>query len=95
MSERDQITSREESEGFSRRDFTKLIVGGSVLSLYTLNRLNAAVYQSITSLNQKYIKDESPDGVYWDALGKHFIFEDGQEIRRRLLFCMSFSAYGQ
>jgi len=65
------------SVGYSRREFTKLIVGGSALSLYALNQLNATVYQSITSLNLKHIKDESPDGVYWDQLSKHFIFQDG------------------
>lgn len=64
-------------QGFSRREFAKLLIGGSALSLYTLNQLNAAAYQSITSLNQKYIRDESPDGVYWDALRKHFLFQDG------------------
>ena len=62
---------------FSRREFVKLFMGGMAYSIYTLNKLNAAVYQSITSLNQKYIEDESPDGVYWDAISKHFLFKDG------------------
>jgi selenocysteine lyase/cysteine desulfurase len=64
-------------KGFSRRDFVKYLFAGSAVSLYSLNMLNAAVYQSITSLNQKYIQDESPDGVYWDAVSKHFLFQDG------------------
>ncbi|GAH01914.1 unnamed protein product, partial [marine sediment metagenome] len=51
-------------KGLSRRDFVKYLFAGSAVSLYSLNMLNAAVYQSITSLNQKYIQDESPDGVY-------------------------------
>jgi isopenicillin-N epimerase len=72
-----QSSSEKKIQGFSRRDFAKLIIGGSALSIYALNQLNAAVYQSITSLNQKYIKDESPDGVYWDAVSKHFLFQDG------------------
>jgi len=63
--------------GLSRRDFVKYLLAGSALSVYSINKLNAAVYQSITSLNQKYIEDESPDGVYWDALSKHFLFQDG------------------
>jgi isopenicillin-N epimerase len=63
--------------GLSRRDFVKYLFAGSAVSLYSLSELNAAVYQSITSLNQKYIEDESPDGVYWDAVGKHFLFQDG------------------
>ncbi len=65
------------SDGLSRRDFVKYLLAGSTLSVAALNKLNAAVYQSITSLNQKYIKDESPDGIYWDALQKHFLFQDG------------------
>ncbi len=64
-------------KGFSRRDFVKYLLAGSALSLSTLNKLNASIYQSITSLNQKYIEDESPDGVYWEALSKHFLFKDG------------------
>jgi selenocysteine lyase/cysteine desulfurase len=64
-------------KGFSRRDFVKYLFAGSALSLSALNKLNASVYQSITSLNQKYIEDESPDGVYWEALSKHFLFKDG------------------
>jgi selenocysteine lyase/cysteine desulfurase len=64
-------------KGFSRRDFVKYLLAGSALSLSALNKLNASIYQSITSLNQKYIEDESPDGVYWEALSKHFLFKDG------------------
>ncbi len=62
---------------FSRRDFVRYLFAGSALSLSALNKLNASVYQCITSLNQKYIEDESPDGVYWEALSKHFLFKDG------------------
>ena len=66
-----------ESEGFSRREFGKLLLGTSALSILTLSQLNAAVYQSITSLNEKHIKDEAPDGVYWDEIGKHYLFKEG------------------
>jgi len=59
-----------------RRSFVKRLVGGSALSIYALNKLNAAVYKSIASLNQKYLQDYSPDGVYWEALSKYFIFQD-------------------
>ncbi len=65
------------SELFSRRDFVKYLLAGSALSISILNRMNAAVYQSITSLNQKYIEDESPDGIYWNSIRKHFLFQDG------------------
>jgi len=72
-----QTKTKNSMDGVSRREFVKYMLGGSALSIYTLSKLNAAVYQSITSLNQKYIQDESPDGVYWDALSKHFLFQDG------------------
>jgi len=61
----------------SRRDFIKYLLVGTALSSSVLNRLNASVYQEIISLNKKFIKDESPDGVYWDALRKHYTLEDG------------------
>ena len=61
----------------TRREFVKYFVAGSALSLTALEKLNASVYQSISSLNQKYVEDESPDGVYWEALRKHFLFEEG------------------
>lgn len=77
MKKKEQEILEKKQEGFSRREFAKIIIGGSVLSIYALNKLNAGVYQSITSLNQKYIKDESPDGVYWDSLSKHYLFKDG------------------
>jgi len=61
----------------SRRRFMKYFLAGSALSVAALNELNASIYQSITSLNQKFLEDESPDGAYWDALREHFLFEDG------------------
>ncbi len=64
-------------KGLSRRNFMKYLLAGSALSLGSLRNLNAGIYQSITSLNQKYIEDESPDGVYWNGIKKHFLFEDG------------------
>ena len=71
-----QLKNPVTSQGFSRRDFVKYFAAGSAVSLASLNRLNASIYQSVTSLNQKYIRDESPDGVYWDALRKHYLFQD-------------------
>lgn len=63
--------------GLSRRDFVKALAAGSALSLAAISKMNAAVYQSITSLNQRYIEDESPDGVYWESLSRHFMFQNG------------------
>lgn len=67
----------QKSGPFTRREFVKCLVGGSALSLSAIGELNASIYQSITSLNQKYIRDESPDGVYWDELRNHYLFEEG------------------
>ena len=63
-----------------RRDFVRNLIGASALSIVSLNELNAAIYQSISSLNKKYMKDNSPDGLYWDAVSKHYIFQDNIRI---------------
>jgi selenocysteine lyase/cysteine desulfurase len=76
MDQKMQSSFRKDFKGLTRRNFVKYLLGGSALSIASLNRLNASIYQSITSLNQKYIEDESPDGVYWDAVRKHFLFQD-------------------
>ncbi len=67
----------QDSFGTGRRDFIRLLAAGSAVSLSLLSEATAAVYQTITSLNQKYIEDESPDGVYWEGIRKHFLFQDG------------------
>lgn len=59
-----------------RRNFFKYLVGGAAFTLYSLNKANAAIYQSIATLNEDYFQDESPDGPYWEAIAKHFIFQD-------------------
>ena len=59
-----------------RRDFMKYLLAGSALSIGAIEKLNAGIYQSITSLNQKYVEDISPDGVYWDEIRKQYLFED-------------------
>lgn len=62
---------------FSRRDFVKYLAAGTAVSFASLSSATSAVYQSISTLNQKYIQDESPDGLYWEGIRKHFLFEDG------------------
>jgi selenocysteine lyase/cysteine desulfurase len=75
----DKITQEAKNnfEGHSRRDFVKYCLAGSALSIAALSKLNASVYQSIKSLKTKYIEDESPDGVYWSAVQRHFLFQEG------------------
>ncbi len=77
MNERDVAEITHSTNRVSRRDFVRHLLGASALSLAALSELNASIYQSITTLNQKYIEDESPDGVYWEALSRHFLFQDG------------------
>ncbi|UCG27228.1 MAG: aminotransferase class V-fold PLP-dependent enzyme [Bacteroidales bacterium] len=59
-----------------RRTFLEYLAGVSAMSVLALNRLNASTYANIASLNRGWKQDESPDGAYWDAISKHFIFQD-------------------
>lgn len=62
--------------GFSRREFARYLLAGSAVSLSALEGLNAGIAQKITSLNQKYLEDEAPDGVYWEEIRGLYDFED-------------------
>jgi selenocysteine lyase/cysteine desulfurase len=75
---RPECFSEDEARGsvFARRDFVKYLLAGSALSIAAIEKLNAGIYQSITSLNQKYVEDISPDGVYWDEIRRMYLFED-------------------
>lgn len=71
------FSEEEVSSGISRRGFFRALAAGAVASLSLLDDATAAVYQSISVLNQKYIRDESPDGFYWEGIRKQFLFQDG------------------
>lgn len=60
----------------TRREFVRRLMAGSVMAAASLSEANNAVYQSIAALNTKFLEGESPDGVYWEELRKHFIFDD-------------------
>jgi len=60
----------------SRREFARYLVAGSAVSLSALSELNGGIYQKITSLNQKYLEDEAPDGVYWEEIRNLYDFEN-------------------
>jgi selenocysteine lyase/cysteine desulfurase len=64
------------SSGLSRRDFARYLVAGSAVSLAALEEANAGIAQKIVELNQKYLDDEAPDGVYWEEVRKLYDFED-------------------
>lgn len=68
--------SAENCGGLSRRDFVGMLMGGSALSLTALDKLNELIYRSIDDLNQDYLQNPSPDGIYWDELKKHFLLHD-------------------
>ena len=57
-----------------RRLFMKSVIGGTALSITALDRLNASVYAHIAELNKD--AGDSPGDAYWDAVRKHFLFED-------------------
>jgi len=76
MNQDSQIGEKNFLKNLTRRDFVKYFLAGAALSVTALEKLNAGVYQSIHSLNQKYIEDEAPDGIYWDGIQKHFLFQD-------------------
>jgi len=59
----------------NRRKFIEYFAGISAMSIMALNKLNAEIYASIADLNLNLI-DDSPDGKYWDAIRKHFLFQD-------------------
>jgi len=59
----------------NRRKFFEYFAGVSAMSVLTLNKLNAEIYAGIADLNQNLLQD-SPDGTYWEAIRKHFIFQD-------------------
>ncbi len=62
---------------FSRRNFLKLGLGTAALSLTSVEALNGAVYGRVAELNRQFLDQESPDGAYWEALRKHYLFQDG------------------
>lgn len=61
----------------TRRAFARALVAGSAASIAALDRLDAAIAQKITSLNQKFLLDEAPDGAYWDSIREFYDFENG------------------
>jgi len=61
----------------SRRRFLKLLGGASAAGVMAVEELNAAVYESVARLNASLSHQESPDGAYWEALKKHYLFQDG------------------
>ena len=63
--------------GYSRRSFLKLGLGTAALSLASVDALNAAVYERVAHLNRLLPDQESPDGAFWEALRKHYLFQDG------------------
>ena len=53
MNQDSQIGEKNFLKNLTRRDFVKYFLAGAALSVTALEKLNAGVYQSIHSLNQK------------------------------------------
>jgi selenocysteine lyase/cysteine desulfurase len=54
-----------------------MLGGASAAGILAVDELNAAVYDSVGRLNAALGGQESPDGAYWEALRKHYLFQDG------------------
>jgi selenocysteine lyase/cysteine desulfurase len=61
--------------GWDRRRFIKSFFAGGVA--FSLSSLDAFTAQSVLKLDQKHIKEESPDGIFWNRWRDEFAFEDG------------------
>ncbi len=75
MNRSDQGLDSLPGNGYARRDFFRMLAGSTALSVVTLEKLNAAIYGRIDGLNSGLDQDQSPDGAYWDEIGKQFMFE--------------------
>jgi len=62
--------------GLSRREFARYLLAGSAVSVSALEGLNAAAYQKVSALSQKFLDDEAPDGPFWEEIRELFDFED-------------------
>jgi isopenicillin-N epimerase len=60
----------------NRRKFLQRFIGASALSLGALKELNAAIYNDMEALGQSVGDPVSPDGIYWEGIRKHYLFED-------------------
>lgn len=60
----------------NRRKFLEYFAGVSAMSVVALNKMNADIYAGISDLNSNILPDESPDGKYWEAIRKHYLFQD-------------------
>ena len=74
---RDPVFSSERTgRPLSRRTFLHFGLGTTALSLSSAGALNKALYEKVAQLNDTLLDQESPDGAYWQALRKHYLFED-------------------
>ncbi len=62
--------------GCSRRHFVKTVLASSALSVVALEKLNAAIYSELDDLLADYDQDPSPDGVFWEAVRRHYHLQD-------------------
>lgn len=60
-----------------RRDFAKKLVGGFALATVSKAGLNRAIYEKLSTWDQKNLNREAPDGAYWDFIANQYMFEPG------------------
>ncbi len=61
----------------NRRMFLERVLGGTVLSFAALADANARVYEDLDALDGAAGGQLSPDGAYWEAVRRHYVFDDG------------------
>ncbi len=61
--------------GLSRRQFARLLLAGSAVSLASLDKLDAAFDQKVKTLSGRHLDDEAPDGPYWEEVRALYDFE--------------------
>ncbi len=69
--------SNASGRSFTRRSFLRLGLGTTALSLTSAQSLNASIYKGVEALNHRFPSQEAPDGAYWEALRRHYLFEEG------------------
>ena len=63
-------------KGLTRRTFLGGMLAAAPLSLLALEESRAETYRTIEQLNADPDSSEAIDGVYWNVLRRHFLFED-------------------
>ncbi len=61
--------------GLTRRQFGRILLAGSAVSLASLDKLDAAFDQKVKALDERHLDDEAPDGPFWEEVRALYEFE--------------------